>query len=147
MRIAVLILSAIMAVGPATSRQASEAKNSAGLLDSETRTFLARFQNAIRSDDRQAVSKMVRYSTDVNAAGRCKAIGGTAAFIRYFDEVFTPELRALILAQRPEDLIIRSSGVGLSGGAVWFAGICSDGACRNYDIRVTTINGTSRCRK
>jgi hypothetical protein len=137
----------ILCVSSVSFPQSMAKKNPAGLLDSETIEFLERFQRALQVNDRRAISRMVSYSINVNAAGKCKAIGGTTAFLRYFDQIFDSKLRDLVFNQKPENLLINSRGVGLELGAVWFGGICKDNECNSYDIRIITINGVASCRK
>jgi hypothetical protein len=129
------------------SMQAGDPVNIAGLTESETEEFLEDFKTALRDDDHESIAKMVSYSIRVNAAGRCKNIGGTTAFRRYFGQIFTPELRRLILDQKSKNLIINSRGVGLDRGAVWFTALCLDAECSSRNIRIITINGYSSCRR
>jgi hypothetical protein len=141
------LIASILCISSVALPQSTAKRNSAGLLDSETVEFLGKFQRALQVNDRRTISQMVSYSINVNAAGKCKAIGGTTAFLRYFDQIFDSKLRDLVLDQKPENLIINSRGVGLELGAVWFAGICKDNECNSYDIRIITINGVTSCQK
>ena len=127
--------------------QASDKKNAAGVFDSEVQVFLDKFKQAIRTDDKDSIARMVSYSINVNASGKCKAIGGVTAFNRYFEKIFSPELQEHILKQKQDDLIITSRGVGFDRGAIWFAGICTNESCSSYDIKIITINGLTKCEK
>ena len=53
----------------------------------------------------------------------------------------TSELKSVILEQTAEELFNNYSGLRIGLGAIWFAGICRDGECTSYDVRIITING------
>lgn len=139
-RLAAAIL-LVFAINPVSAGgEPGDRINMAGIRDSETREFLARFQSAVRDGDRQAVARLLRFPV-LAAVGTDLRSMDAQEFLSNYDRILTPDVVEAALEAEFEDLIINSHGVGLPLGVVWFSGQCSDPECDEYTIRVITING------
>ena len=111
------------------------------LKDSAYRTFLTRLQNAVRSDDRTAVMKLIAFPLRVNSRGSSRFYRDAHSTLRDYRKIFTPAVRRAILAQHFETLFGRDQGVMIGNGAVWFDHMCFNGAClRRGPVLIEAIN-------
>jgi len=58
--------------------------------------FLDTLQRAVAADDRRAVATLVQYPITVLVSGFQVPIPDAASFVRTYDAVFTPDLRAMV---------------------------------------------------
>ena len=104
-------------------------------------TFLNRLQNAVRSNDRNAVASMIAYPVRVNSNGKSRSYSNRRALLADYDQVFTARVRSAILNQRFEQLFGRDQGVMIGDGAVWFDHICRNQSCSPPGpVRIHAIN-------
>jgi hypothetical protein len=103
--------------------------------------FLQRLQAGVRNNDMPAIASAVRYPLMVN--GR-PYIYTRDDFLNYTSRLITPEVKAAILEQRPEALVLTSEGILLGNGVVWLDSHCSlskfDSDCRDEGIQIIAIN-------
>ena len=109
----------------------------AGLQKAEVEAFLARLRQAV--SDPQVFADLVEYPMALRAAGRQVQVRNRADLIARFETIVTPRLRATIKSQRADDLIVRSEGIGLGDGDLWFSGICDDASCKAVRLRIISI--------
>jgi hypothetical protein len=57
-----------------------------------------------------------------------------------FATIFSPGVIKAVTAERFDQVIANSSGVGIALGRVWFSGLYRD-RCNRVDIRVIAVNG------
>jgi hypothetical protein len=98
-----LLALAIAAVPPASAQQQHASQGNCTHPDPATRpdcpdaiAFLAKFQDALKSNNREAVALLVNYPLLLTgAAGRAK-IFSRAQLLAYFDNIFTATIRRAI---------------------------------------------------
>ena len=104
-------------------------------------TFLNGLQAAVRSNNRQAVIRLIAYPLRVNRDGTSKLYRDSAAVLRDFDRIFTPSVKQAILSERFEQLFGSDQGVMIGNGAIWFDHVCRGRRCeRDGPVRITAIN-------
>jgi hypothetical protein len=109
--------------------------------DASFRAFLRQLQSAVRSNDRDAVVRLVRLPLRVNSGGTATTYRDSSSLLDDYDRVFTARVRSAILDQRFERLFGRDQGVMIGDGAVWFDHICRNRACSPPGpVRITAIN-------
>lgn len=127
-RAAAGMTAAIVAMMAAISHGQTPAAAPAPATRGRAADFLDRLKQAVDSADRRAVSTMVAYPLTVLASGFNIPVKDTAAFIRMYDSLITPELRCAVMASdvstgntsaSPRAAIITPDGLSLVGGAVW----------------------------
>jgi hypothetical protein len=97
--------------------------------------FLEDFQKAVAADDAARVAEMGRYPAEVVINKRRRRVKSREEMQKLYAEIFTPCLKRVIAATRPEDLFANYQGVMLGGGAVWF------GLQGSRRVLFYTING------
>ena len=79
------------------------------------------------------------YPIGVNIHGRETVIKSAKAFVQHYDAIVTPAIAKAITEQTYGDLIVNYQGVMFGDGEVWMNGICHDNECKNFDVKVITI--------
>lgn len=118
-----------------------------GLSDSEVANFLASLQDAIRSESPNQVAVLVKFPLRVGypskpsaRAVRVVQVRNAAELVRRYSEIFTPEVRAAVLAQLPETLFRNWQGAMVGNGELWFTADCMDSTCSRRRVRAISIN-------
>jgi hypothetical protein len=111
------------------------------------RSFFDDLQQAVRTNDRARVLRLISYPlrvTSSNAAGtyrRSRFYRTQSAVRAHYDRIFTPQVRRVILRQRYEQLFVNSHGAMFGNGEIWFAEICADRSCATTSAsRIITVN-------
>jgi hypothetical protein len=133
----VLVVAAAVAVAHAqTADRASPAPPRAA-------EFLDRLKQAVDRADRRTMATLVAYPLTVLASGFNIPVRDTAAFVKLYDSLFTPELRCAIvdaavpvtgLAASPRTMTVTPDGLLIASGALWAP--FKDGRYRIARIRV-----------
>lgn len=92
-------------------------------------------QKAVKGNDATSVAGLVSYPIKVKA----KTYKTAKDFAAAYGHIITPEISGVILKQKYAGLIVNDQGVGFGAGQVWINGICRDTACKNFDVKVVTI--------
>jgi hypothetical protein len=92
-----------LAMGPGTANGASKEPDSAEeneffVTTDDDIAFVERFQQAIREDDRQWIVERTRVGFGLLTNGQDRTFKSKRELLRRFDEIYTPEVRAAILA-------------------------------------------------
>jgi hypothetical protein len=107
--------------------------------------FLAKFQDALKSNDHEAVAMLVNYplrATPHNIRSRAQLLAN-------FDRIFNPQVRTAILAATPDDVWGNYRGFMIGRGVIWFDSIIPSNAHPNpsapdswkkYPFKVITVN-------
>jgi hypothetical protein len=107
--------------------------------------FLAKFQDALKRDDHQAVASLVHYPLLVTAGGK-RRIRNRAELVAGFDHVFTAPVRVAILNATADDVWGNANGFMIGRGVIWFDAIIpanqhpASGVQANYPFRLITVN-------
>lgn len=110
--------------------------------------FLAKFQDALKRDDRPAVAALVHYPLLATPEDRLR-IRSRAQLLANFDKVFNASVRAAILSATPDDVWGNYRGFMIGRGVIWFDGIIPPSAHPNpsapdywkkYPFKVITVN-------
>ncbi|NYT61763.1 hypothetical protein H0A66_05420 [Alcaligenaceae bacterium] len=114
------------------ARSASEQKVDASIADmhgtpAKFRTFFNQLKKAVAASDKRALAKMINYPLSVTRDDM--KIFTEKDFIDNYEGIFTPSVIAAIKKQSYADLFVKSSGVGVGSGLLWFRGICMDQSC------------------
>jgi hypothetical protein len=125
--------------GGSESKAGFEAREAAA--DGGYPAFLKRLQTAVRENDKDAVTGLIRYPLRVNANGQSRSYPDAQAVRADYDEIFTRRVRQAILAQRSDALFVRDLGAMIGDGQVWFDHVCPNEACSPAGpVRLTAIN-------
>jgi hypothetical protein len=127
-----LLLLSLAFCSPALSRAQQSKAVSAGNCthpDPSTRpdcpgaiAFLAKFQDALKRNDREAVASLVNYPLLATEGGTTH-IRSHAQFLANYDRVFNPQVRVAILKATADDVWGNSRGFMVGRGVIWFDGI------------------------
>jgi hypothetical protein len=111
-------------------------------------SFLARFQDALKRNDREAVASLVNYPLLTTAHGKAR-IRSSAQLLANFDRVFNPQVRAAILKATADDVWGNVHGFMIGRGVIWFDGIIPRNSHADistpdywtkYPFKVITVN-------
>jgi hypothetical protein len=150
-----LLLALVIGSAPLTRAQQHAPQGNCTHPDPATRpdcpgaiAFLAKFQDALRSNNREAVASLVNYPLLVpDEAG--KRIRSRAQLLASFDRIFTPPIRNAILKGTPDDVWGNYRGFMIGSGVIWFDSIVPSNAHPNpsapdywkkYPFKVITVN-------
>jgi hypothetical protein len=103
----------------------------------------AALQKAVAAHDVAGVAALVSYPIRVKIDGKETVIKSAKAFVQHYDAIVTPEIAKAVTQQKYEDLFVNSQGIMFGNGEVWMNGICQDNACKNFDVKVITIQDAS----
>jgi hypothetical protein len=107
--------------------------------------FLAKFQDALKSNDHEAAAMLVNYplrATPHNIRSRAQLLAN-------FDRIFNPQVRTAILAATPDDVWGNYQGFMIADGMIWFDGIVprnqathpsATGNAAKYPFKLITVN-------
>jgi hypothetical protein len=98
--------------------------------------FLAQLQEAVAANKKKVVSSLVDYPLNVVSRGRTHKIS-KSSFLKQYDEIFTPTVKAALAAQRPEHLYVKSTGFMIGRGELWF-NEAGDGKFRIVTVQPAT---------
>ncbi len=101
--------------------------------------LLTELQQAVAQKDAAAVAALVHYPIKVNPGKRPFVVKNQKDFVKDYDRIITPDISAAIQKQKYESLFVNSQGAMIGSGEVWISGICRDKACKQSDIKVSTI--------
>lgn len=110
--------------------------------------FLAKFQDALKRDDRPAVAALVHYPLLATEGGR-KQIRSRAGLLAKFNSIFNAQVRAAILSATADDVWGNQNGFMIGRGVIWFDGIIPPNAhpdpsapddWKKYPFKVITVN-------
>lgn len=106
--------------------------------------FFAKFQDALKSDNHQAVASLVNYPLLVTAGGK-RRIRTQAELLASFDHIFTPAVRLAILKATADDVWGNANGFMVGHGVIWFDGIIPRGQNptniqASYPFKLITVN-------
>lgn len=110
--------------------------------------FLAKFQDALKRDDRPAVAALVHYPLLATEGGR-KQIRSRAGLLAKFNSIFNAQVRAAILSASADDVWGNQNGFMIGRGVIWFDGIIPPNAhpdpsapddWKKYPFKVITVN-------
>jgi hypothetical protein len=111
--------------------------------------FLAKFQDALKSNNREAVALLVNYPLLVTGAAGRTQVRSRAQLLSSFDGIFTAAVRSAILKATPEDVWGNSHGFMIGDGVIWFDGILprsqagsqsASGETPKYPFKLITVN-------
>lgn len=105
-------------------------------------TSIKAFQQAVVSRNKADVAAFVRYPIVVRINGHKRTISSSAAFLKAYDQIMTPDIVAAVKGQKYEDLFVNYQGVMFGDGEVWINGICLDRQCKHTVPKVVTIQHT-----
>ena len=97
--------------------------------------FLTNLQTAVAADDAAGVAQLGRYPAEVVIDKKRRRVRSRAEFEKVYAQLFTPCMKRVVAATRPEDLFANWQGVSLGQGAMWF-GMQASGR-----ILFFTVNG------
>jgi hypothetical protein len=84
------------------------------------RYWMLRLKTAVKDDDRKALSEMVFYPMVWNRKDGTVSIKDKREFLKNFDEIFTPELKAKIASQNVKCLPGDDEGADVGNGELRF---------------------------
>ena len=110
----------------------------------EVRQLITDLQQAVARHDPAAVAALVRYPIRVKLHGKPAYLNTPKAFIKNYDNIITPDIAAVIQNQKYEALFVNYQGAMFGEGEVWITGKCIDNTCKHPDIKVGTIQSTTK---
>jgi len=109
--------------------------------------FLAKFQDALKSGNQEAVALLVNYPLLVTGAAGRTQVRSRAQLLSSFDGIFTATVRGAILKATPDDVWGNYQGFMIGDGVIWFDGIIPrNQAARpsvpnaKYPFKLITVN-------
>jgi len=96
-------------------------------------------QKAVAAQDAKGVAALVSYPIGVKVNGKETNIKSAKAFEQHYKAIMTPEITKAVTDQKYEDLFVNYQGIMFGDGQVWINGICTDDTCKNFDVKVQTI--------
>jgi hypothetical protein len=111
--------------------------------------FLAKFQDALKSNHREGVALLVNYPLLVTSAAGRTHVRSRAQLLSSFDGIFTATVRNAILEATPDDVWGNYRGFMIGRGVIWFDSILPSNAHPNpsapdywkkYPFKVITVN-------
>jgi hypothetical protein len=125
-------------------------------IDSSTRPdcrraikFFLQLQDAIKRDDRKAVSSMISFPLLVTLDGRKARIRNTREFLRNYDKIMTTSVRCAIVRSNSSDVWGKYSGFTIGSGTLWWDGVIPKSETidvrradywTRYPFKIITIN-------
>jgi hypothetical protein len=85
--------------------------------------FLAKFQDALKSNDHEAVALLVNYPLLITGAAGRTHVRSRAQLLATFDGIFTTTVRSAILKATADDVWGNYQGFMIGDGVIWFDGI------------------------
>ncbi|NIF58021.1 hypothetical protein F3J27_00880 [Enterobacter sp. Ap-916] len=102
--------------------------------------FFDNFKTQIAAQNKAEVAKLISYPIKIALAGKKVQIKTPQQFIKNYDAIFTPDLVAVVNAQKYQDLFANYQGLAIGKGQIWFSGICQDNQCKKSTVLVIGIN-------
>jgi len=133
------LLSLILLLETGASARASEIGPD-GMTAAELKDFLDALQTAVRLGEPSQVARYMYFPLRVNSEKGVTHSYGGVSFANNFEQIFTPALRASILAQDPEQMMRSARGAMIGDGRMWISSVCLDRKCTKRKICVTAIN-------
>ncbi|NML27839.1 hypothetical protein [Zoogloea dura] len=116
----------------------------AGVSSAQLVAFTQKLQAAVAAGQPATVADLVSFPLRVNEEHRKPRYVSRARFVASYSKVFTPHVRAVVVAQDPQTLFQNASGAMFGNGEVWLAGVCSNTACTHSKVLVTAVNLSAR---
>jgi hypothetical protein len=95
----------------------------AGLNLDETRMFFDCIKIAVKHDDKDTLSQLIRYPLRTHTAKGKHSIQTPMAFKKAYPLIFNATVKHAIEVQRFEDLFVSYRGLMIGNGEVWISGI------------------------
>jgi hypothetical protein len=96
-------------------------------------------QKAVAAEDATAVAALVDYPIGVKVNGKETNIKSAKVFVEHYSGIITPSIAKAVTGQKYGDLFVNYKGVMFGDGQVWISGICHDNECKNFDVKIETI--------
>jgi hypothetical protein len=133
-----IVLAFCLMLSPAIAASADDAADQS----SPDQTFLANLQKALRTNDANWLADHVHYPASyygVKSGSKGTKIQNKAWFISHYPQLIGPKLRAVVLAQDPDQLFHNYQGIMIgSDPNIWFNNF-GDGP-DNIRYEIITIN-------
>lgn len=96
-------------------------------------------QTAVAAQDAKGVAELVDYPIGVEVNGKETNIRSAKTFEENYAGIITPAIAKVITEQKYADLFVNYKGVMFGDGQVWLSGICKDNECKDFDVKIETI--------
>ncbi len=106
-------------------------------------TVIATLKKAVADHDATKVAEFVDYPLRVSIGGKTSRVRSAQEFVARYGNIMTPAIQQVITEQRYADLFVNSDGVMFGRGEVWLRGICKDTQCRQFTVKIVTIQDNS----
>jgi hypothetical protein len=115
--------------------------------------FLAKFQDALKSNNHEAVALLVNYPLLVTGTAGRTQIRSRAQLLSSFDGIFPAAVRDAILQATSDDVWGNSHGFMVGDGVIWFDGIVprnpagqphAAGDAPTHPFKLITVNRATR---
>lgn len=133
---------------PPAGQMVSKARRFSGAgaeTDDEVIDFWLKFQKAIAADDRATVASMANYPLRATFASdplnyRDRYLKSSRDFLRVYDRIFDPAMKAFIANTSSDDIWGNYNGVATPRGQIWIGLFCNDDQCKKgHKIKLRTI--------
>jgi len=102
-------------------------------------TVINAVQKAVKAHDAAGFAALVSYPIKVTVGTKKQTIKTAKNFAKSYDKIMTPKITAAVVNQKYADLLVNQQGVAFGSGELWINGICKDTACKNFDVKIVTI--------
>jgi hypothetical protein len=149
-----LLLALVIGSAPLTRAQQHAPQGNCTHPDPATRpdcpdaiAFLAKFQDALKRNNHEAVALLVNYPLRVTGAAGKTQVRSRAQLLSSFDGIFTATVRSAILKATPDDVWGNYQGFMIGDGVIWFDGIIhrnqagrTSAPDAKYPFKLITVN-------
>ncbi|WP_139093197.1 hypothetical protein [Pararhizobium polonicum] len=108
------------------------------------RAVIVALQKAVAAHDASGVAALVDYPIGVAVNGKETNIKSAKVFAKHYDGIITPRIAKAITEQKYGDLFVNYKGVMFGDGQVWINGVCHDNECKNFDVKIETIQDVGK---
>lgn len=126
---------------PAFADEASVNQNIDQLLGDHTKyqAVIVALQKAVADHDAKGVAALVDYPIGVEINGKETNVKTAKVFEENYDAIMTPAIAKAVTDQAYGELFVNYKGIMFGDGQVWISGICTDNECKNFDVKIESI--------
>jgi hypothetical protein len=103
--------------------------------------FLDKLQSAVAANDRERVALLIHYPLHVVTKDRTLVVRSKTAFIEQYNQIFSPDIRNVLMSQQAECVNISAQGPLMFGeGTIWFNSFAGRKLSAGGEFEIITIN-------
>jgi hypothetical protein len=84
------------------------------------RRVLSTLKAAVAAKDPYPITRMIKFPLNVRLREGSVQIRDESEFVKLYPRLFHADMRASVLCQEPEKLVVAQEGMAIGGGEIWF---------------------------